>query len=155
MVSTNFNLSTPEKGPRDFRYDLASEMLDDFSSEKSAGYLGEILESVSLHTLTTFTLYSNVYDLANGDIYIYYMSQYDHVVKLNIEEELSKGKRVIPLKDLFPETISKAGDEAYRRFNLKSNLVKWSLIALVLISMVTCIWGLNKRIRKWRAKARS
>jgi hypothetical protein len=153
LVSTNFNLSTPEKGPRDFRYNLASEMLDDFSSEKSSGYLGKILEAVSLNTLSSFTLYSNVYDLGKGDIYIYYMSQYDQVVKLNIEEELSKGKRVIPLKDLFPEEISKAGDDAYRRFSLKSNLVKWSLIALILIFMVIGILGLNKRIKKWRTKA--
>lgn len=118
LLSTNFNLAIPERGPVDFRWDTASSMLDTLhgSQTLTPEFAGEVLNAVHLKTLTTHTLFSNVIDLKNGDIYIYYMSQYDQAVKINIAEELAKGQRVIAARSLFPDGIAEAGDASYRAF---------------------------------------
>lgn len=116
-LSTNFNLAT-NKGPLDFRWETGSSMLDALDSGVilTPSYAGEILEAVHLNTLTTYTLYSTVLDLKNNKIYIFYKSQFDEMVEIDMEEEFSKGERVVDMRDFFsPETV-KAGDAAYQKF---------------------------------------
>jgi hypothetical protein len=74
-------------------------------------YAGEILNALHLRTLTTYTLFSNVIDLKNGEIYVYYMSQYNEAVRLNIADELAKGRREVDARDLFSTSTAKAGME--------------------------------------------
>ena len=49
------------------------------------------------------TKYSNIYDLTNGDIYLYCNHDFDNVVKLNLAKELAKGARTIALPSLFED----------------------------------------------------
>jgi hypothetical protein len=121
LLSTNFNLAIPEKGPIDFRWDTATSMLDSLSESQTLTpeFAGEILNAVHLEMLTTHTLYSNVTDLKNGNIYIYYISQYDEAVKINIDDELAKGQRVIEARSLFPNEIAEAGDASYHAFETR------------------------------------
>ena len=121
LLSTNFNLAIPEKGPVDFRWDTATSMLETLGKSQTLTleFAGEILNAVHLRTLTTHTLHSNVIDLKNGDIYLYYMSQYDEAVKLNITEELAKGQRVIETRSLFSDEIAEAGDTSYHSFETR------------------------------------
>jgi tetratricopeptide (TPR) repeat protein len=51
---------------------------------------------------SSVTLYSYIHDLRKGDVYIYNFHDYDHVVKLNIHEELKKGEHVVLISSLFP-----------------------------------------------------
>jgi len=88
-----------------------------------------------LRTLTTHTLQSNVIDLKNGEIYIYYMSQYDESVKLNIAEELAKGQHVIETRSLFSDEIAKAGDASYHAFETRFKVAQVTVI-LVGLGMV-------------------
>ncbi len=140
LLSTNFNLAIPEKGPVDFRWDTAGKMLNEINQEHGLNpeFIGEILNTVYLKTLTTYTLHSNVIDLKNSDIYIYYMSQYNQAVKLNLAEELAKGQHVVETRDLFPKEIVEAGDAAYHQFEIKFRLAQISviLIGLVLFSVM-------------------
>ena len=132
LLSTNFNLAIPEKGPVDFRWDTATSMLDSLNESQTLTpeFAGEILKAVHLKTLTTHTLHSNVIDLKNGDIYIYYMSQYDEAVKLNIDDELAKGQRVIETRSLFPDNIAKAGDASYHAFETRFRVAQVAVIAI-------------------------
>jgi hypothetical protein len=50
-----------------------------------------------------FTGYSVIFDLKNSIIYLYYLHNYDEVIKLNLEEEFSEGSHSIILSDLFSE----------------------------------------------------
>ena len=150
LLSTNFNLAIPEKGPVDFRWDTASSMLDSLSESQTLTpeFAGEILKAVHLKTLTTHTLYSNVIDLNNGDIYIYYMSQYDEAVKLNIKEELAKGQRVIEARTLFPNEIAEAGDASYHAFEIRFRVAQVTVI-LIGLGMITLGFTiLIKKIKK-------
>ena len=49
----------------------------------------------------TPTLFSNVYDLKNGEIYIYNFHYYGEYVRINLAEELLKGDQYIDLPGLF------------------------------------------------------
>ncbi len=134
LLSTNFNLAIPEKGPVDFRWNTATSMLDSLGISRSLTpeFAGEVLKAVHLKTLTTHTLYSNVIDLKNGEIYIYYMSQYDEAVNINITEELKKGQRVIEARSLFPDAIVEAGDASYHAFERRFRAAQGSVILLAL-----------------------
>jgi hypothetical protein len=151
LVSTNFNLAVPERGPVDFRYDTANSMLDELSSSQALTpvFAGEILEAVHLKTLTTHTLYSNVVDLKNGIIYLYYMSQYDEAVQLSMAEELSKGQRIVEMRSLFAPSIVEAGDSSYQRFELRFRAAQVAAVAtgltLIVVIAVTAIKKLRKR----------
>jgi len=52
------------------------------------------------------TQYSNIYDLSNGKIYLYHFHNYENVVVLDVKEELGKGKRVVEIASMFPETFA-------------------------------------------------
>lgn len=150
LLSTNFNLEIPEKGPIDFRWDTATSMLDslDESQTLTPEFAGEILKAVHLKTLTTHTLFSNVFDLKNGDIYIYYMSQYDQAVKLNMADELEKGQRFIEARSLFSDEIANAGDSSYHSFEARF----FAAIAVVILTGLGLTGGvilwITKKLKK-------
>ncbi len=52
------------------------------------------------------TQYSNIYDLTNGKIYLYHFHNYENVVVLDMKEELGKGKRVVEIASMFPQTFA-------------------------------------------------
>ena len=151
LLSTNFNLAIPEKGPVDFRWDTATSMLDTLGESQTLTpeFAGEILKAVHLKTLTTHTLYSNVSDLKNGDIYIYYMSQYDEAVKLNIADELAKGQRVIEARSLFPKNIAEAGDTSYNAFETRFRVAQ---VIVILTGLGLIAMGYMIVIKKIRRK---
>jgi hypothetical protein len=149
LLSTNFNLAIPEKGPKDFRYDTAASMLENLTSSQvlTPDFGGEILNAVHLNNLTTYTLYSNVIDLKNRDIYLYYMSQYDEVIKLDIEEELAKGQRVVEMRDLFTPKTTQAGDLAYKRFETRFKIAQITLILTVVVILVAVTMLIVKKVK--------
>ncbi len=137
LLSTNFNRAT-NKGPVDFRWETASAMLDalDSGTALTPAYAGEILDKVHLYTLTTYTLYSNIIDLQNNKVYLFYMSQYDEMAEIDMKEAFSKGGRVVDMRDFFsPETV-KAGDAAYQRFENRFTAVKVGVVAVGVLLLV-------------------
>jgi hypothetical protein len=47
-------------------------------------------------------VYSNIYDLNKGLIYVYNQHDFDNVVVINIKDEFNKGERVIKFSSIFP-----------------------------------------------------
>ncbi len=116
LVSTNFNRANP-KNAFDYpcrRYNIAAGMLERLNKENdlSVDYFKSILDSTHVEGSFNNTLYSNIFDLRNGIIYLYYWHQFDEVVVLKVDEELAKGKITVGIKDLFSqETVDKASKE--------------------------------------------
>jgi hypothetical protein len=50
------------------------------------------------------TQYSMIYDLSAGAVYIYHFHNFENVVRIDIREELRKGRRQLDLASLFPRT---------------------------------------------------
>ncbi len=108
LVMTNFNLANPANGyyPSD-RYDIATQMLENMDNITVDNFQ-RILSAThqeSMDQTGSVTIYSNIYDLTNGIIYVYRFHHFEEVVTLNVTEELAKGQRTIPLSELFVDEI--------------------------------------------------
>ena len=105
QVATNFLQSRipPEQDPASAcpRYQTASEMLTG-GPALSVEYIRDVMEAIHQDGPRALTIYTNVYDLANRLVYLYYFSDYEHVAVIDLEEELAKGAHAYDLPALFP-----------------------------------------------------
>ncbi len=49
------------------------------------------------------TVYSNIYDLKKGEVYVYNQYNFDKMIKFNLADELQKGQHFYRLPELFPK----------------------------------------------------
>jgi len=110
LISTNFNLASHPEGRNGicWRYDIANERLAS-ATELSVEFVRNILDDAHVEGAYLNTLYSTVYDLVMGDVYVYYFHQFDEVVHLNVEELVKKNNEPVPLKDLFSAKVVERG----------------------------------------------
>jgi len=155
LLSTNFNLAQPEKGPVDFRWETATERLVALGngSVLSPDYAMDLMESVHLYTLTTYTLYQNVLDLKENKIYLSYMSQYNEIAEIDMEEEFKKGQRVVEMREFFSPETAAAGDAAYQRFAARFQLAKISVISLGILLIAGMVFLIVRRVKRNRTPA--
>jgi len=84
--------------------------------ETSVSFCTSLLDS--LHQESSWgggTLYSTLYDLNEGIIYLYYNHNFDNLITINIKEELQKENHIIEIPKLFPD--NKKGQELYKNYN--------------------------------------
>jgi len=125
LISTNFNRANPENAYSYpcWRYDKAVEMLEKIEDENdlTVDYFKSILDAVHNESASNNTLYSNIFDLPNGIIYLYHWHQYDEVVILNVTEQLARGKLCIRISDLFSKEIVDKALAEYQGYREKDN----------------------------------
>lgn len=152
LISTNFNKANPENAleypcPR---YDTAEEILQSIKTENdlTIDIFKSLLNSVHVEGIFNNTLYSNIFDLKNGVVYLYHWHQFEEVAMLNVAEELAKGEVYGRIADLFSTGTV---DNAFRAYIGSifilciSSMVGVGLMVLVLHS-------LKKGIRKGNAE---
>jgi penicillin V acylase-like amidase (Ntn superfamily) len=106
QVCTNFYLSQLKKGediPCD-RYKIATNLLS--KNELTVDAFRNILSAVHQEGDWGGTLYSNIYDVNRGLVYLYHFHNYENVVVINLEEEFKKGNHTVDLPSLFPDTFA-------------------------------------------------
>ena len=88
------------------RYKKAERMLLD-SKTPTVAHFREILQAThrSSYNLIGTTQYSNVYDLTNKLVYVYYFHDFDNEIILNLSEELKKGRHYFELPSLFGKEL--------------------------------------------------
>jgi penicillin V acylase-like amidase (Ntn superfamily) len=102
QLLTNFNLSSPSYGgePKCLRYAAADSLLH-IDSSATIGNMQKIMAQTNQEDLT---VYSNIYNLTAGDVYIYSLAtrkNFTNSVKLNLKKELKKGKHSVRIEKLF------------------------------------------------------
>ncbi|MFX0182203.1 MAG: hypothetical protein ACFE95_03890 [Candidatus Hodarchaeota archaeon] len=98
------------------RYNSAEQILNNIVTNDNISIksITSILNAVHFEGPSVNTLYSNIFDITNGDVYLYYFHQFEEVVKLNLEEEVAKGRHSYRISDLFTqEIVDNAYDEYY------------------------------------------
>jgi hypothetical protein len=102
QIATNFRQSE-DPGPPYFdgRYNTADELLSQAGS-LSVERMRQVLEATHQEDYAQ-TVYSQVYDLKQGLIYLYFFHDYQNGMVLNLAEELAKGPHMLDLAALFPE----------------------------------------------------
>ena len=112
QVVTNFYQSMVKENrrpcewykPSCTQYKIAETMLTEHSTA-SVAHFRDILEATHRNTLGARTLYSNIYDLKKGLVYLYYMHKFDEEVIINLNEELKKGCHYYELPSLFGKEL--------------------------------------------------
>lgn len=102
QLSTNFYLSQYPNPPFPcWRYNTALDIFQSSSiDDLSVDFCASVLDAV--HQEGAYpTQYSNVYDLKNGLIYLYYYHDYDNVVMFNLSEEFELGFHSYSIPSLF------------------------------------------------------
>jgi choloylglycine hydrolase len=101
QVVTNFLQSNPEHGWYPcWRYDTAVSMIENMD-ELSVEYFASICDATHQEELWYPTIYSNICDLNNQIMYLYFMQDYENPYVINLEEELSQGRHSYFLPSLF------------------------------------------------------
>ena len=65
------------------------------------------------------TMYTTIYDLDAGTIYLYFFHDFTHVIKYSLDHELKKGDYCLVIPELFPE--NKKGHKFVNNYNEISN----------------------------------
>ena len=105
QLITNFLLSDPQRGNYPCRrYSTASSMLEK-SGKVTVQDCAAMLKATSADWTDGDsrggTKYSNVFDLANREVYVYYRRNFDKPIRINLAKELRKGLREVDLKEAF------------------------------------------------------
>ncbi len=120
QLASNFYYGDPLRGNPSSdairRYNAAEDEFNDMVSNGNitAITIKNILDAAHFEGPLVNTLYSNIFDLKNGDMYLFFFHQYEEVVRLNLTEELAKGWHSYHICDLFSqELVDKALNEYY------------------------------------------
>ena len=101
QINTNFNVcNLKDRNYNCWRYDLADKELSS-ATEISVPYFRKLLK-MTHQKGNGGTLYSNIYDLKRGMIYVNLFRNFDDVYVIDLKKELQKGYRVENLADHFP-----------------------------------------------------
>ncbi len=110
FVSTNWNVVYPKYDATDpcWRYHTAATMLDNITSKGdiTVETVQDVLNATHQEGRYVYTLYSNIYDLKNREIYLYHYHNYEKVAQLNLDQELTKGYHEYKIADLFNESAA-------------------------------------------------
>lgn len=100
LLSTNFYQSTTSPEEADcWRFKTATEMFQQ-ADGLSVDLFRAILDATHQEN-TAQTLYSNIYDLKQRVMYLYLFHDFEHVVTINLDDELAKGEHVYDIPALF------------------------------------------------------
>ncbi len=98
QICTNFYQSKiPFESITCWRYLTADKALKDIQ-EISIDLFREILKAAHVD----ITQYSNIYDLNNGVVYLFHFHNFDNMISYRLEDELTKGYRVLDIAEQFP-----------------------------------------------------
>jgi hypothetical protein len=100
QIATNFVISNIKDGNYPcWRYKAADTIMAG-AKALSVDLIREVLEKTHQEG-RALTVYSNIYDLKKGIIYLYNLRNFEKVVVMDLAEELKKGQKRIELASLF------------------------------------------------------
>jgi hypothetical protein len=112
------------------KFQKALTMLQD-KTKPDLAFMEAVMDTMKTCTkpLGDGTLYTTIYDLAQTDIYLYFYHNFDQNIKLNLQEELSKGDHTIAIPELFKDNQEYARFLAYKT-PINNNWIRHLLIAI-------------------------
>lgn len=155
LVATNFNLVNPGNTESDlpcWRYETASNMLEEIQRDGRLNVeaVRDILDAVHQESATNNTLYSNIFDLRNGKIYLYYWHQYDEVVTLDLQEMVADGEALIRIEELFSDDTTARADREFKRYTGEIMMTEefiilgWLGLTMICLVLLVLQWRSEK-----------
>jgi len=108
QIATNFIMSNVKEGTIPcWRYRTADSMLSK-AKTLDVALIRDVLEATHQEG-GALTVYSNVYDLKQGIVYLYKLRDFEECVVMNLCDELKKGERRLELPSLFADDEDSPG----------------------------------------------
>ena len=151
IISTTFNVAEGYEYDNDCdRYETALDMLSKVGKEEglTLDYVSSVLDAVHVQGMGANTLYSTVYDLKNGKIFVYYYHKYDEVVELNVAETISVVKEPVALSELFTSPIVEAAESEHSRYVLLEIFLKTSIIIIPIVAGILVFFFIRRRRKR-------
>lgn len=124
QVVTNFRLSQIPENQRPCgwptygcsRYKKTENMLLKID-RPTVGQFRDILKAThrSSYNIISTTQYSNIYDLTNGVVYLFYLHDFENEIVFNLSRELKKGRHYFDIPSLFKKEL-KNDTKVYTHF---------------------------------------
>ena len=136
LVSTNFNRADPENRYGRYpckRYDTTVEMLGRIGSDDdlTVESLASILDEVHAEGRKINTLYSNVFDLKKGLVYLYFWHRVDHPVTIDVADIIARNPQPARIASLFPDQIVKEAGREYRNYQRRLKMILGGWLVLM------------------------
>jgi len=162
MVASTINVATGDSvgGDSQERYDTATTMLSNATSrdQLDPGTVAEVLEAVSrqnwyrLFSFNTYTVYSDYFDLQDRTASVWYLSNFDEVVRIDLDSELARGAHQVMLTDLFSATTVRDALDKFDSIGRKGFVATLSIVAVVALLLITAVvlagrWVVRRRRR--------
>lgn len=80
------------------------------------------------------TLYTTIYDINNGIIYLYLYHDYNHQANFNLKDELAKGDHVLEMASLFPLNAEYEKLRGYKTLFNSNTLLSFFIFLVMLFS---------------------
>ena|GEM_PF-5268243 len=130
-VST-INLADPPRHPwidAVKRSKDATSVLQEAVDEDALGpsAFARALDAVHRESLAlggSYTMYSTTYDLTHRVAHVYFMSQFDEAVEIDLAEELGKGSDILLMTDLFSDDLQ---ERAFGQFDAEERVGRVTL----------------------------
>ena len=119
QINTNFDIANLQTGNYSCRrYDISDEALKQ-AKTLNVPFLRDVLNNTRQEGKLS-TIYSNIYDLKRGIIYIYHFHDFTKPYVIDLKKELTKGYRLEKISSYFPvnyayETFLKLDPAMYRK----------------------------------------
>jgi hypothetical protein len=155
LVSTNFNLANPDHGRYPcWRYDTATHMLEE-KHTFTLDYFISILDAIHIEGKSANTIFSYVFDLRTGDVYIYYFHQFEEFYKTNVPNELADshyGNHGVPLPDLFSQETKDLALSEFQTYREHFFIEVAVIIGAGIGGLVVGVYLYDRIVKKRRSK---
>jgi choloylglycine hydrolase len=100
QISTNFVVSNVKDGNYPcWRYNTADKMFG-ATNDISVEFIRSVLDATHQEGRYA-TVYSNIYDLIDGIVYLYNLYDFENVIRIDLARELKKGRKSVDIPSLF------------------------------------------------------
>jgi hypothetical protein len=149
QIASNFYFNDTSRGNPSSdairRYNVAEQKLKDINASNpiSIEYITNVLDAAHFEGPLVNTLYSNIFDVVHGIIYLYYFHQFGEVVILNLEEELAKGWHSYRICDLFSQDLVDKALNEYQNYSILIRFFPTDIIllfAIILLDIIISIY---------------
>ena len=114
----------------------------DSENDLTVDYLTSILDKVHEEGKGLNTLFSNIFNLKERVVYLYYWHQFDYVVKLDVAEEIARNPKPAQIKTLFPQKVVEQAEAEHKKHQRRPIII---VIAFVVLTTASAVFIRSRR----------
>jgi len=116
VLSNFYPSQVKDESEIDIPFYQKGRLLLESRSDTSINFCSSVMDTMHQEKVWgAGTMYTTIYDLNEGAVYLYFFHDYKHAVKFSLVQELKRGDSSLVIPDLFPE--NRKGHEFVNNYN--------------------------------------